>query len=170
MIKLRPLKITDAQFMLEWMHDEDIQKGFRKNMLGMTKENAETFIGQAISDFSKVKDGGAVHYAISNELDEYLGTISLKNISIVNNNAEFAIVLRKEYQGKGYAKEATTQLIEKAFHEFGLHKIYLSVLENNLTAKKSYESSGFIYEGELKEHICINGKYETLKLYGIINQ
>lgn len=169
MTKLRPIDINDAEYMLEWMHDEDIQQGFRKNMLGMTLENAKEFCLNANSDFKNVKEGGAIHFAISNEANEYLGTVSLKNISLINNNAEFAIVLRKKYQGKGYSKEAIELLINKAFNEFGIHKIFLTVLKDNVKAQKAYEKGGFVYEGELKEHIRIRDKYETLLVYSVIN-
>ena len=65
------------------------------------------------------------HFAYVNEQDEYLGTISLKRISHVNDKAEYAVVARKCAQGTGAAKKATEELLQYAFHELGLHKVYL---------------------------------------------
>ena len=40
-----------------------------------------------------------IHYAIVDDMDNYMGTVSLKNVS--NDNAEFAIVLHSKAIGKG---------------------------------------------------------------------
>ena len=44
---LRRLEEKDAPFMLEWMHDSDIQKGFQKNMMDMKIEDVLAFCQQA---------------------------------------------------------------------------------------------------------------------------
>ena len=109
-----------------------------------------------------------MHWAISGADDEYLGTISLKKIDRENENAEYAIVLRKEAQNKGYGTEATKSILKIAFDDFNLNRVYLTVIENNTSAIKLYEKSGFVYEGTLREHLRKNGKYIGWKLYGIL--
>ena len=169
-IKLRNLRKEDAQYMLEWMHDSEIQKCFLKSMENMTLEDAQSFCEIASSqNESKIKNGGSVHYAIVDDNnDEYLGTISLKNIDLNSKNAEYAISTRKKAHGTGAAKKATELLIKKGFEEFDLHKIYLNVLSDNIRAVKFYEKCGFIYEGEAKEHVLKSGKYLSLKWFSII--
>lgn len=44
MIKLRALEPKDAPYMLEWMHDPDIQKGFKRNMLDASMDDVITFV------------------------------------------------------------------------------------------------------------------------------
>lgn len=166
-INLRELKEKDAPLMLEWMHDENIQKFFQKNMMTTTLEDAKTFCNSSKIPLSPV-EGQSIHFAIVNENDEYLGTISLKDISLANKTAEYAISTRKSVHGKGVAKEATRLILEKAFREYDLHKVYLNVLEYNKAAIGLYEKCGFIYEGKAREQVYINGKYETLKWYGIL--
>lgn len=168
MILLRELKEEDAPLMLEWMHDVDIQKGFRKNMMDMTIETAKSFCQNA--KFShNLLSGESLHFAIVDEKDEYLGTISLKNVDLFNKTAEYAIVVRKKTQGKKVAKTATMLLLKKAFYDYKLHKVYLSVLHYNIAAIHLYKSCGFVYEGRAREHILINGKYETLEWYSILD-
>lgn len=41
---LRGLKVDDALLMLEWMHDEEVQKGFQKKMSAMTIEKNHSFL------------------------------------------------------------------------------------------------------------------------------
>ncbi|SFC74658.1 GNAT family N-acetyltransferase [Butyrivibrio sp. YAB3001] len=169
MVTLRELKEKDAPLMLEWMHDKDIQKGFKKNMNGQTLDNAVRFCkAEKIPD--NISSGQSVHFAIVDENDEYLGTISLKEIDLENENAEYAIVLRKKAQGNGIATEATRLVLDAAFKKYCLHRVYLTVLADNKSAIKLYERCGFKLEGEFREHLKINGKYVNWKWYGILRQ
>lgn len=167
MISLRELQEKDAKLMLEWMHDVDIQKGFKKNMLDATLEDAKAFCKRSeIPD--ELSDGDNLHFAIVNEEDEYLGTISLKSISLENRSAEYAITTRKTVQGQGIAKEATGILLEKAFHEYGLHRVYLSVFADNLAAIHLYEQCGFVYEGVFRKHLKRDNQYVDWRWYGML--
>ena len=155
--------------MLEWMHDPDIQKGFKKNMMEASLEDALRFIREA-SDLPKKGNGVSLHFAIADEKDEYLGTISLKNLDQENKTAEYAITTRKKIHGTGVAFQATGLILRKAFGEFGLRRVYLSVYSNNHGAIKLYESSGFQPEGEFRQHFLIDGKPVGWKWYGILRE
>ena len=167
MIVLRQLCEKDAELMLEWMHDPDTQKGFQKNMLDMSLEDARKFCREAKPE-SDLQQGESMHLAIANDENEYLGTISLKNINMKYRSAELAISLRKKARGKGIAAEAVKLLFKKGFEQIGLHRIYLTVLADNTAAIRLYEKCGFTYEGELRDHILKDGKYISWKLYGIL--
>ena len=83
-MKLRKLEIKDAVGMLEWMHDEETQQNFRKNMLNVTLEEATDFCREAKEQFV-LQSGKSIHMAIADNVnDEYLGTISLKKIDLEN--------------------------------------------------------------------------------------
>lgn len=167
MIILRELKEKDAPLMFEWMHDPMIQKGFRKNMMGMTLHDAEFFCKSATIP-ETLENGQTLHFAIVDEQDEYLGTISLKEIDQYNKSAEYAISTRRKAQGKDIAKQSTYLLLKKAFNEYGLHRVYLSVLADNVAAIHLYEKCGFTFEGESRDHLMLQGRYVNLKWYGIL--
>lgn len=161
---LRALEEKDADGMLEWMKDESISRFFRFCPDEISLESVLNFIRESHADKANR------HYAIINEEDEYLGTISLKNIDNRNRNAEYAISLRKCSIGTGVASYASAELLHIAFHEFRLHKVYLNVLSDNTRAVKFYEKSGFILEGEFKEHLWIRNGYRNLKWYGLTKE
>ena len=166
-MSLRMLKEKDAEGMLEWMHDPEIQKSFRFCAENKKKEDVLRFIREA-----KVEpvDGKSIHLAIVDENDEYLGTISLKNVDLTSANAEFAISLRQNAQGKGIAIQSTQELLELAFNKFGLERVYLNVLSENEKAIRLYEKCGFIYEGEFRKHLFLRGEYKSLKWYSILKE
>lgn len=158
---MRRLEDKDAPFMLEWMHDDTVNCNFRYPFSEMTLDKAEAFIRESFNEKNQ-------HFAIVDDNDEYLGTISLKNISLQDSNAEYAIVTRKKAQGTGAAMQATQELIQYAFEELKLHKLYLNVLEENGRARKFYEKCGFVQEGIIKDAVRIKNNYKNLVLYGMI--
>lgn len=135
---LRDLEQKDAEFMLEWMHDKNVYSQLGKDFSSMTIDNCRKFIESANKD----KESGR-HYAIIDENDEYMGTISMKNIDRVHKRAEYAISCRTKAIGKGFAKRASEEMFERAVSEYGLDMLYLDVYDYNVRAQKLYLKLGF---------------------------
>lgn len=159
---LRKLEEKDAPHMLEWMHDETINCFFRFDAANMTYEKALDYIVKA----NEAED--ELHFAIVDEADEYMGTISLKNIDKINRKAEYAISTRSCAHGKGVAMKATEEILGIAFKELELNKVYLNVLSVNERAVRFYEKAGFSYEGEFVQDILIRNEFYNLKWYGML--
>ncbi len=159
---LRRLEKKDAAYMLEWMHDETITCNFRYPFAAMTLERAQIFIDYSFDEENQ-------HFAITDNKDEYMGTVSLKHISEVDHNAEYAIVMRKKAHGTGLAERATMEILKYAFQDLGLHRVYLTVLSDNIAARKLYENCGFDLEGELKDVIRLGDRYRSQACYAILN-
>lgn len=166
-VQIRRLQPKDCKGMLEWMHDREIAQNFRADMMNKTEKNVLEFIEQA--DIIPV-NGKSIHYAIVEETDEYLGTISLKAINLEDKNAEYAISLRKAAQGKGVGYLATKELLDLAFNTFNLEKVYLNVLANNEWAIHLYEKCGFVLEGEFRNHLYLRKQYQNLRWYAMLKE
>lgn len=156
-MKLRALQEKDAEFMLEWMHDENVYSFLEKDFRQMTIENCREFISEAAA-----LSGSSRHYAITDESDEYMGTISLKNIEWEEQRAEYAISCRSKAMGKGFAKAATEELFHIAFEELGLKLLYLNVYENNIRAQKLYQKVGFC---QTKKPEFLKGEWDSRLLW-----
>ena len=168
MIALRELKEKDAEYMLEWMHDPDIQKGFKKDFLDATIDDAKSFIKKSKIPRQLIS-GKDLHYAIVNDDDVYLGTISLKKLDLDNLSAEYAITTRKGAHGRGVGSRATKLILKKAFLELGLHRVYLNVYADNTDAIRLYKRCGFKYEGEFRDHIRRNNEFVNWKWFGMLD-
>lgn len=136
-MKLRELQEKDAEYMLEWMHDKNVCSYLGKDFMHMTIENCQSFIRTAAQDDKNR------HWAIVDDNDEYMGTISLKQIDQVNKRAEYAISCRSKAMGKGFSRKATARLFEIARDEFHLELIYLNVYDFNQRAQGMYRAVGF---------------------------
>lgn len=159
-MKLRKLEDKDCNLMKEWMVNENITKFFRFNASSASDEKIKNFIQNSFTLENR-------HYAIVDENDEYMGTISLKNINKIPNTAEFAIVLRESATGKGFAKRAAREILTIAFDELNLKKVYLNVLKNNEKAIKLYEKLGFRTEEEYQLFVTEDDKDIDLYYYSI---
>ena len=102
-MRLRKLELKDAPLMLEWMHDETVVKDMQADCSSKTLEDCNHFI---LSSKDTRKN---LHLAIVDENDEYMGTVSLKNIE--EDKAEFAITVRKNAMGKGYSRFGMREII-----------------------------------------------------------
>jgi len=131
---IRDLKKEDAPLMLEWMHDCELTEFLHRDFSKLTIEDAERFINNSTGV-------GSLHYAITSDEDEYMGTVSLKNIK--NGSAEFGICLRRKALGCGYAWFAMESIVRRGFDEFGLESIYWCVSKRNVRAVRFYEKHCF---------------------------
>lgn len=158
-IHLRNLEEKDAPLMLEWMHDPSIACFFRFDAMSMTEEKCIEYIRAANSDEN------SRHFAIADENDEYLGTISLKNIDKEKKEAEYAISTRKKAHGTGATMTATKEILRIAFEELGLERVYLNVLAENTRANAFYKKVGFQFDYCEKNAVEINGEKKDLNWF-----
>lgn len=162
---IRNLEMRDAEGMLEWMRDPSVNCFFQFDAAHMDYDKVAKFIGDAEREKT---ENQSYNWAVVNEADEYMGTISLKHVNKQAGTAEYAISMRKIAQGSGYAKRATEQILKIAFEEWKLNRVYLNVISDNLRAIRFYEKCGFVYEGEFRDHICIRGALKSLKWYAML--
>lgn len=155
-MRLRGLEEKDAELMLEWMHDDDVVEKLGTNFKEKTLEDCKAFIN-ASKDCSM-----NMHKAIVDESDVYMGTVSLKHIDKSKKMAEFAITIRREAMGKGYSKYGMATIIEIAFADVGLEKVYWCVSEDNLRAIRFYEKNGYQRVSKVPRSLLDNYKQEQL--------
>lgn len=158
-VSLRPLETKDAPFMLEWMTDPDIVRFFRFDASSVTLDSCRAYIE------SVAGQKNCLHFAIADENDEYLGTISLKDIDAENGCAEYAVSTRKKAHGTGAALQATKLILQYAFETLGLERVYLNVLADNLRANAFYRKAGFRFVREEPEALELRGEMKTLNWY-----
>jgi RimJ/RimL family protein N-acetyltransferase len=103
------------------------------------------------------------------ETGEVFGAIALSNNKSCNHG-ELAYWIGEPYWGRGYATEAAKAVLQFAFKEVKLHKVFARYFSSNIASGKVMEKIGMKHEGILKEHIIKEGKYEDLVYYGILEK
>lgn len=162
---IRPLSMQDFDAMYEWMHDPNVTRHLQADFASKSREEVKDFIARSAE---QGEDAAALHYAIVDESNSYMGTVSLKNIDRRNKNAEYAIATRSEAHGKGYAFSGTMDILKVAFEDLLLEKVYLCVTTDNHAANRFYEKCGFSEEGVFRKHLVIEGSFVDLRWYSML--
>ena len=99
------------------------------------------------------------------------GTIGLLSIDRKNSKAEYYIAMGEtELKGKGVSTQASKLILDYAFSELGLNRVYLFTETENIAAQKLFEKVGFVKEGRLKNDIVSHGRFVDRFAYGICNE
>ena len=134
-MRLRKLEEKDAPLMLEWMHDPSVVKYMQADFASKTIDDCVDFIKSAADRTT------GIHFAVVDDNDEYMGTVSLKHIT--DNDAEFAITVRKAAMGRGFSTFAMKEIIEYGFNTLNLNSIYWCVRPENKRAVRFYDKNGY---------------------------
>ena len=102
--------------------------------------------------------------------DKIIGTVSFGSLAPYPYlSCIIGYRFHKDYTCRGYAKEACTAAIEEAFKELNIHRINAYIMEDNIASIKVIEALGFHYEGTCLNNIKIQDKWESHRLYALIN-
>lgn len=159
---LRNLELKDAKPMLDCLKDPKVNLLMNIDGSKMTIFDCEKFIK------SSLESNNHKHFAITDNYDKWVGTISLKNIDLNSKTAEYAIITASNVHGTGISYLSTMEILNYGFNVLKLEKVYLNVVKDNERANKFYQKCGFKYEGCFKNHIYIKGKIYDLLWYAIL--
>jgi [ribosomal protein S5]-alanine N-acetyltransferase len=98
-----------------------------------------------------------------------VGLINLDGLDWPNGHTEIGIALTDiGIRGQGLAADAMQVLIDYAFGDLGLHRIWARIIEDNLPSIRLFERLGFQPEGRMQEHVLRRGKYRDMLIYGLL--
>ena len=169
-IFLRPITENDGMNIVKWRNSDKVknhcmtkapitlesnQKFYRDNVLtGKYKQ----FIVERIEE-----ETGLVSYPIA--------TVYLKDIDNENKRCELCVFTSDdvEWQAEGQSI-AIKMLVEKAFEEYGMHKVYSYVFYKYSDEVDLLKSAGFSVETILKEEaLNENGEFEDVVRLSVFN-
>ena len=103
------------------------------------------------------------------ESNRLIGSCQLHSINHVHRSAELQIRIGEPFQrGQGYGTEAVRLLLDFAFKDLNLHRVYLHVFSTNAAAILIYKKVGFVHEGLLRKAAHIDGAYVDVVVMGIL--
>ncbi len=111
-----------------------------------------TFVGQWSEErHLRALSGGDARYFVSeSENGELQGFAILRGIEEASRSIELKRVVVAT-PGRGLGRRIVNDLMRIAFEDFGAHRLFLDVYEDNVRARHLYESLGFVYEGVMRE-------------------
>lgn len=147
-VVLRPIQLDDTPSIVRWRNSSDVARWLYSQEVLTDAMHLSWMANQ-------VATGKCSQFIIDETRDgKYrgIGTVFIKNIDRANSKGEFGIFIGEpDARGKGYASQATRLILQHAFMELGLNRVYLTVQHDNIAGIKAYEKAGFVREGLLRQ-------------------
>lgn len=161
-VTLRPIERDDLPRYVTWLNDPEVSHHLRLYLPLNLDDETDWYEQQR-------KDNTTQNFAIVNEQNEPIGSIGLIHINHREQNAELGIVIGDKTQwGKGYCREAVQLLLDFAFAELNLHRIYLYVDVSHAHAIRCYLKCGFVDEGHLRDAVYHRGHFEDQLIMSVL--
>ena len=125
---------------------------------------AEAWIATHQAAFER---GENVVFAITLREGELVGAINL-HLEPPHQRGELGYWIGEPYWNRGYATEALRAVIEYGFAIQGLNRMVARHLRRNPASGRVMQKAGMRREGEQRQHVMKNGRFEDLEYYGIL--
>ncbi len=170
-IYLRPISLEDGSLIVKWRNTPSVS-AHCLNQKPITIESNEIF-------FHKNIETGNYLQFIVERIDEDscaasypIATCYLKDIDRFNKRCELCIFTSDDQEWNTESQAiALKQLIDKAFNELGMHKVYSYVFYKFLDEADLLRKAGFEIEAVYKNEALSNeGKFEDVVRFCYINK
>lgn len=162
---LRSLDRQDAAAMEALLTEKDIASTTLNIPYPYPAGTAEAFIVRRQAIQSK---GDGYSFAVLDALTtEFMGVVGLQ-VNRNHNHAELAYWIGKPFWGQGYGTEAAQCVLQFAFYDLQLNRVWAAALVRNPASSTVMRKIGMKLEGTFPQHVMKWGQYEDLEYYGIL--
>ena len=157
-LRLRPLQLADAPFILELLNDPDWLRYIGdKNVRGL--DDARRYLEQGPLTMYACEGFGLLR--VESKADGApMGLCGLlRRDTLPDADIGFAFLPR--WRGAGYAREAAAAVLQHARQGLGLNRIVAITTQNNTASGRLLEALGLRYERDIR----MSGDSELLRLY-----
>lgn len=99
-----------------------------------------------------------------------IGDMGIHFVGPCNSQCEIGYTLARQEQGKGYAQEAVTAVVDYLFGTLKKHRITASLDPRNIASVKLLERIGFRREGLFVKSYFNNGVWEDDLMYAVLDE
>lgn len=171
-VTLHPTEDADADFAARLVNDPRVRQGLsiavpkraeaEREFRVESDDDVVTFVVRAVDD------PAAAEPAAGGDEDDRVGVVDLVNVDEQFGNAEIGYFFHPDAWGNGYATASVERVVEYAFAERRLHKVYARVFAFNEGSARVLERIGFEREGVLREDAYMHGEYVDTYRYGLL--
>lgn len=170
-IILRSITLNDGDLIVKWRNNENVLSHCLSKEPVSLESNKEFFNKNIIT--------GRYKQFIVERVDEDFGvfaypiaTIYLKDMDYANRKCELCIFTSNDIEWKDTSQSvAIKMLLDKAFTEYGMHKVYSYVFKKFPEEVELLKSAGFTIETTLiEEALNENNVYEDIIRLSVFNK
>lgn len=132
-----------------WLNDPQLQQAF-----GLTRridfESHRAWIAAQSS---------TLMWAITSRAGEHFGNVLIQTATTRSSAYLQIYIGSPAARGRGLGRRALCRVLEHAFNELRLHRVWLHTLPDNAAAISLYEKVGFVREGNEREALLRDGRF-----------
>ncbi|MBI3726101.1 GNAT family N-acetyltransferase [bacterium] len=167
LVRIRPLALSDLDNVMTWVNDPDIVGNFAAfSGKPFTREDEAAYLAKLLaSPNDRV-------FSIERAADgAYLGQVGIHQIHWPSRVGRLAcIVGSRAEMGKGHGTAAIGAVLDRAFGEAALHKVWLMVAKSNARARAIYARIGFVEEGVLREEYFLRAAWHDMVRMSLLDR
>lgn len=158
-------RATVIEKITEWTASENLAES--GDYLQLAIELADAVPPSATATTS---EPGAAASAPDTRRSVIIGTLYFKIESAEDSNAEIGWALHPNFQGKGYAREAASVLLDLAFDELRLHRVFANLDPRNDDSVRLCLTLGMRHEAHHVEDMWFKGAWADTGIYAILDR
>jgi RimJ/RimL family protein N-acetyltransferase len=167
-LTLRPILVDDLDDVHAWQRREDVTRW----MLGAeprTREQSRSSVLAMATEDELRAEGDCLTVAVS-EGAGVIGTIELVWRSVEYRTAELGYVFHPAHGGRGLATEAAAAVLDWAFGEWGLHRVYARCHAENTASARLMARLGMRLEARHVSSCQLRGEWADQLVYAVLEE
>ena len=166
-LSLFAVEKEDLQQLRDWRNDPNFRKYFREYRDLNLSQQQKWFETQVVNDNSTLM------FSIRrNEDNSLLGCCGLVYINWVHRHADLSLYIGfddKYIDDEGYAEESCKLILNYAFNELCLNKIWTEIYEFDEKKKLLYDKFNFKQDGLLRQNYWYDGQWWDSRILSILS-
>ncbi|MFC1866198.1 GNAT family N-acetyltransferase [Chloroflexota bacterium] len=164
LVKLRPIKASDAQVAYPMLKREELLSWLLWDGPKDEKEVFNTY-SQWGKEFGKARDYQFAIERLNNP--GIIGSIGLE-FPEHEKQADIGYWLGYQFWNNGYMTDALRLICSFGFHHLGIVRIYAPIFKGNIRSWRVLEKNGFSMDGTLRNHILKRGEWRDAWFMSLI--
>jgi RimJ/RimL family protein N-acetyltransferase len=164
---LRRLRESDLGPFLDYRNDPEVAR--YQSWEGYAEGEARGMV-RASERGEPFAPGEWFQFAVElKETEELVGDLGFR-VEADGRQAEVGYTFAREHWGKGYASEAVSRLLDHAFQNLGLHRVYAVTDQENWASFALLERLGLRREGAFVQNAWFKGRWSSEYLYATLRE
>jgi RimJ/RimL family protein N-acetyltransferase len=166
-VTLRAVEREDASAIHRWFNNPDVMRFWGVPTPVVSLVSVQRQIEEWLEAEGRLDR--PVCLVIEAENAEPVGLMILSNEQPRHRSVELSMLIGEPIQwGQGLGTDALQTLLDVCFDSWNLHRVWVRSEADNERAHRLYRRLGFTLEGTLREATFVNGAYQNVLIFSIL--
>jgi len=163
-VALRDFKLSDGKLLKLWLSNKKVNYFLEMGFRPFRDKEVRAFQKRAMNSENDI-----IFTILKKENRKVIGSCGLYDIDFISKRGQLNIIIGDDQShNDGYGTDTVKILIKYGFERLGLNSIQLGVNAENIKGLKAYKKAGFKKEGQRRQYIYTNNKFNDMIVMSIL--